>query len=119
MTRPSENSQRLMGAAWHRVPTPAPRIRMIGQTRIASLTSSRPPSVVGLGWDSKQFARVHPSVRVECGLDRMHQRQFHGGLVAACCTALKLPEPVLGADRAAALVYRFVHDFVKGLLVFE
>ena len=58
-------------------------------------------------------------MRVERSLDAAHQRQLHLALVAAVLRALELPQPVLGADRAAARSHRRVHHLVDGALVRE
>src|SRR2546428_9976624 len=58
----------------------------------------------------KQLSGVHQPARIEGLLERSHELELEGVLVAADFVALELPQAMLGRDRAAEARYRVVDD---------
>src|SRR2546427_1983871 len=58
----------------------------------------------------EQLAGVHQAFRIERALERSHELELEGVLVAADFVALELPQAMLGRDRAAEARHRVVDD---------
>src|SRR5438132_13037628 len=58
----------------------------------------------------EQLAGVHQSARIQSLLERSHELEVEGVLVAADFVALELPQAMLGRDRAAEARHRVVDD---------
>src|SRR5256885_6064687 len=58
----------------------------------------------------EQLAGVHQSARIQSLLERSHELELEGVLVAADFVALELPQAMLGRDRAAEARHRVVDD---------
>src|SRR5258706_15855001 len=61
---------------------------------------------------SEDLPGVHQAVRIEGLLDRAHEVELEGTLVALDFLALQHAQPMLGADRAAERAHHFVDNVV-------